>query len=107
MLKIFTLLSGGFVSLFAGLIAFIGRKFGVAASVIAMFISLTIALLACLNFILNSVIAFLSPPEWLMAAFYMIPSDFTTVMASVVSAHTCRAAFELAILKAKTFASAN
>lgn len=108
MFKLITLLGTGIPAMLAGILAFIARKWGTTTAAISLFIFLTGAFIACINMILAQALAALAMPPVVANALGMfIPSDFSAVLALIVSAKTCRAAYDLAIAKVKVFAGAS
>jgi hypothetical protein len=102
MLKLITLLTSGIPAIVAAIVSFIVRKVGTAAGAIALYIAVTAAFIACINSILQSVLAILSMPVWVSNAIGMfMPADFAAVMAAVVSSRICRAAYDMAVMKNK------
>jgi hypothetical protein len=100
MLKLITMLAGGFTGVISSFIALVGRKAGTAAASITAFVIITSGFIACINSILNSVLTIITMPGWIANAIgIFIPSDFSAVIAGVVSSRICRAAYELAMLK--------
>ena len=107
MLKLLSMLGGGIAATLAAIIAWVGRKWGTTTAVITLMIALTVAMIGAINGILSGVISLASPPAWLSGALYMIPPDFTVVLSAIVSARICRAAYDLAMMKAQILASSN
>lgn len=108
MIKLITMLGAGLPAIIGGLIAFIGRKWGTVAATMAMFVFLTTAFIVCINLLLSQLLSLLSPPEAIATALGMfMPSDFTAVLSTIISSKICRAAYDLAMDKAKMYASAS
>lgn len=108
MIKLLLLLGSAIPALIAGMIAWFGRKFSVAAATILTMVLLTAAMIACINAILGSILAVLSLPAWVSNSIGMfIPADFGAVLGAIVSAKICRAAYDLAMDKARALNSAS
>lgn len=97
----------GFGALFASLLAMFGRKATVAVASVTAILAVTAAFIVCVNSIFGFV-AGLMPPGWIANFIGMfIPVDFGLCTGSILSAYTCRAAYDLAMLKIKIMNSAN
>lgn len=108
MIQLLTLLGGSLTAIISAVIALLGRKWATAASAIGLFVVMTAAMIACINTILAAAVAFLVMPGWLASAVGMfVPSGFAACVGAIVSAKTCRAAYDLAMAKADTFAKAS
>jgi len=106
MIKLLALLGAGIPAIITGLIAMIGRKWGVVTATWAMFAAITVMFVACINTILQSVLNVLTLPSILQYLGWFIPSNWTLCLGAIVSAKICSAARDLAWSKVKTFASA-
>lgn len=107
MIKAIMWLAEGFVLLLSSILSFFGRKGLIAASVVTMAVSLTVAFVACIKYILDT-IAGLIPPGWVFDILMMwIPSNFAACLAAILSANICRAAYDLAMTKLHLITSAN
>lgn len=108
MIKLLTMIGTGIPAIIAGIIAWLGRKFGVAAASVATMLLLTAAMIACINTIVNAVLVYAVLPAWLGSALgALIPGNFSAVLAAIVSSRICGAAFDLAMGKVKVINSAN
>jgi len=108
MLKLLAMFSAGIPAIIAAALAFIARKWGTTTATIAMFIFLTAAFIACINALLGQLLYLLSPPPFIAAAVGMfIPSNFAAILGVIISSKICRASYDLAMDKAKTFGSAS
>lgn len=91
----------GFGALFASLLAMFGRKATVAVASAAAVLAVTSMFILSVNGLVVAVAAVV-PPGWISNAIGMfIPADFGVCIGSIVSAHVCRAAYDLAMLKIK------
>ncbi|HVL77379.1 MAG TPA: DUF5455 family protein [Noviherbaspirillum sp.] len=100
MLKLISMLATGIPAVIGGLIAFLGRKAGVAAASIASFVIITMGLILCLNAILQALLAMLVIPAWLANSIGLfIPINWSACLAAIVSSKICRAAYEMAKFK--------
>jgi hypothetical protein len=87
------------LSLFTMLAAVIGRKLAVAgASVVAM-MALTLAFVVCIGQMISYIQTLLIFPPFLISIGWFIPSNFTFCISTLLSARTCRAAYDLMIAK--------
>lgn len=108
MLKLLAMLGAGLPAIIGGIIAFIGRKWGTVAATMAMFSALTVAFIVCINLLLENLLYLLQPPAAIATALGMfLPSNFAAILSTIVSAKICRAAYDLAMDKAKMYASAS
>lgn len=100
--KLLTLLGSGLATLGAWLATSITRKAVVVFSVIVAFVAVVAAMLACMKLIIATVVAWAVMPVWLQSWVGMfIPSNYGGVIASIMSAKTCKAAYNLAVDKIK------
>jgi hypothetical protein len=108
MLKLLAVLTSGIPAIIAAILAFVGRKFGTAAGTIAAFVIMTTAFIACINLILNTLIALMLMPGWVATAIGLfVPYQFSACIAAAVSGRICRAAYDLAMLKAQAINNAS
>lgn len=97
----------GFGALFASLLAMFGRKATVAVASAAAVLGITTLFILSVNGLVVAV-AGAAPPGWISNAIGMfIPADFGLCIGSIVSAYTCRAAYDLVMLKIKMVNEAN
>lgn len=102
MLKLITVLVTGIPAIIGAILAFITRKVGTATMAIASFVVMTAAFIAAINSIIQSVLGLVSAPGWILNSVGMfMPADFSAVLAAVVSARICRAAYDMAVEKIK------
>lgn len=102
MLKLLTLVGGLGATIAAWLASSITRKAVVAFSVIVAFVACVTAFLACMKIIIAAIVALAWMPIWLQSWVGMfIPSNYGGVIASIMAAKTCRAAYDLAVEKVK------
>jgi len=102
MLKLLTLLGTLGASVTAWLAASMSRKAVVAFSVVSAFVVVVAAFLACMKIIIAGVISLSVFPVWIQSWIGMfIPSNYGGVIASVMAAKTCKAAYNLAVEKVK------
>lgn len=108
MIKLITFFSTGIPALFTLIFSFFARKYSTAiAAIIAVGIMLTV-FIGCINLILNTVIATIAVPNWLLVGLGMfIPGNFAAILSALVSAKICRAAFDYAYKKADIVVKAN
>lgn len=108
MIKLIGVMVAGIPAVVGSILAFMARKWGTAVASIALVVSLTVAMIVCINSILQTVLAALAFPGWLLTAVGMfIPANFAAVLGAIIAAKTCRAAFDLALLKTKLFNNAS
>lgn len=92
---IFTAISGYFA-------ASISRKAVVAFSVVTAFVAVTAAFLVCIKIIVTGLLALVVMPVWLASWLGMfVPSNYGGVIALIMSAKTCKAAYNLAVEKVR------
>lgn len=100
-------LISGFGALFASLLAMFGRKATVAVSAVTASLAVTAVFIGAIN-ALVAVFSGIAPPGWVATAIGMfIPADFGICLGSIASAYTCRAAYDLAMVKIKLVSGAN
>lgn len=102
MLKLLILI-GTFFSTIAGYAAAsITRKAVIVFSVISAFVAVTAAFLVCVKLIVTGLVALVAMPVWFVSWIGMfIPSNYGGVISLIMSAKTCKAAYNLAIEKVK------
>lgn len=82
---------GGFAA------ASISRKAVIAFSVVTAFVAVVVAFLACMKIIITGIAALMVIPTWLVSWIGMfIPSNYAGVISLIMSAKTCKAAYNLA-----------
>jgi len=102
MLKLLILVGSFFTSLAGFAAASITRKAVVVFSVITAFVAVTAAFLVCIKIIVTGLIALLVMPVWIQSWVGMfIPSNYAGVISLIMSAKTCKAAYNLAVEKVK------
>jgi hypothetical protein len=107
MIKLITLLVAGIPALIGGFLALLGRKWAVLTGTLSLFVLLVGVFVACINQLVDALLALATIPAWAVAAIgYGIPGDFALCLASIVSSRICRAAFDLAMEKARAFNTA-
>jgi len=95
--NLLTLVGGILSSLGAWFAASVSRKAVVVFSVITAFVAVVAAFLVCMKIIVGALVAALVMPDWIVSWLGMfIPSNYSGVLASILSAKTCRAAYDLA-----------
>lgn len=108
MTKLIALLAGGIPAIIAAFLEFLSRKMGVAGATIASGILLTAAMIACINEILNNVLAVLTVPPFIANAVGMfMPGTFTLCLSAIISARVCRVAYNIAMWKVEQLNNAN
>lgn len=102
MLKLLTLVGGLAASIGAWFASSITRKAVVAFSVVVAFVACVTAFLACMKILISAIVALAVMPLWIQSWIGMfIPSNYGGVIAAIMSAKTCRAAYDLAVEKVK------
>lgn len=102
MLKLLTLVAGLFTTIAGYAAASLSRKAIVVFSVITAFAAVTAAFLVCMKILITGLIAFVAMPTWIASWLGMfIPSNYAGVISLIMSAKTCRAAYDLAVEKVK------
>ncbi len=97
MFKLLELLGGSLGTIFAFLFAQMNRKAILVFSVITAFVAVVTAFLVCMKLIIVGVVGMLVLPDWFSSWFGMfVPSNYSGVIASIMSAKTCKAAYNLA-----------
>lgn len=102
MLKLLTLIGGALVSIGGWAAASISRKAVVAFSVISAFVAVTAAFLVCMKIIITGLVALIVMPAWVASWLGMfIPSNYAGMISLIMSAKTCKAAYNLAVEKVR------
>lgn len=102
MLKLLILVGTFFTTIAGYAAASITRKAVIVFSVITAFVAVTAAFLVCVKFIVTGILALLVMPAWIASWLGMfIPSNYGGVISLIMSAKTCKAAYNLAIEKVK------
>lgn len=102
MLKLLILVGTFFTTLAGYAAASITRKAVIVFSVITAFVAVTAAFLVCVKIIVTGLVALIAMPAWLASWLGMfIPSNYGGVISLIMSAKTCKAAYNLAIEKVK------
>ena len=97
MFKLLTLVAGFLASVGGFAAASLSRKAVVVFSVITAFVAVTAAFLVCMKIIITGLLALLVMPTWLVSWTGMfIPSNYAGVISLIMSAKTCKAAYNLA-----------
>lgn len=106
MIKLITLLVAGIPAIITGILAVIGRKWAVFSATSLLMVALTVAFVAVINALVTALVSSAAIPGWAQPMGYVIPSDFGACLAALCSARIARAAYELAMDKARMFNTA-
>lgn len=102
MLKLLVLIGSLFTSVAGYAAASISRKAIIVFSVITAFVAVTAAFLVCMKIIITGLVAMIAMPAWLASWIGMfVPSNYAGVISLIMSAKTCKAAYNLAVEKVK------
>lgn len=97
MLKLLTLIAGFIATAVSFFIAILSRKAIIVLAVITAFMALVVAFLACMKIIIGGIVALIVMPAWLATAIgFFVPSNYAGVLSLIMSAKTCKAAYNLA-----------
>lgn len=108
MTKLVIFLFSTLPALFSAFFAFYARKYTTAVAALFAFGAMLVIFISCINLILQSVIALIVVPAWLLTPIGMfIPGNFSVVLAAMVSGKICRAAFDYGNKKAELVTIAN
>lgn len=108
MVKLLAFLFTTLPALFTALFAFYGRKYTTVVAGLLASGAMLLVFISCINLILQSVLALLVIPAWLLTPIGMfIPANFSIVLAAVVSGRICRAAYDWGQRKTTLFVTAN
>lgn len=108
MLKLLTLIGSFFAAVAAFAAASISRKAIIVFSVITAFVAVTVAFVACMKIIIGGLVAMIVMPAWLASWLGMfIPSNYVGVISLIMSAKTCKAAYNIAVEKIKMVGQSN
>lgn len=97
----------GLASFASGLLAMFGRKLSVATAAITAMFALTAAFVICISLTVQAIANIIVLPSFLAPIGWFVPSDFTFCISSIISARTCRAAYDLAMAKVRLINSAS
>lgn len=96
-------MSGIFTSIAGVLVAiweFFGRKATIAIATTSTFVLMVASLLACIKLLIAKAVALLVVPAVLQTAFFwFVPSNWTFLLSLILSAQTCKMAFNYALYK--------
>ncbi len=108
MVKLITFLFTTIPALFTAFLAYYGRKYTTVVAGLLAMASMLLIFISCINLILQTVINLIVVPTWLLTAIgIFIPSNFSVVLAAVVSGKICRAAYDWGIKKTDLVVKAN
>lgn len=108
MVKLLAFLFSTIPSLFTAFFAFYARKYTTVVAALLASAAMLVIFISCINVILQTVLALLVIPAWLLTSLGMfIPSNFALVMAAMVSGRICRAAYDYGSRKVTIIALAN
>lgn len=95
-------------TLTAWFVTFFTRKIAVASSMVAAFVLLSAAFIVCIKHMIGIVLALAIMPTWVSGAVGMfIPFNFSVVLANILSAQSCRWAYDKAMEKIRLINSAS
>jgi hypothetical protein len=107
-LKLVTFLFTTIPALFSAFFVFYSRKYTTAVAGLLAMAAILVIFISCIQVILQSVLALLVVPAWLLTSIGMfIPTNFTVVLAAIVSGKICRAAFDFGNKKTDLVVKAN
>lgn len=105
---LFTLLSTSFTNFFVYFLAMFGRKFTVSTAAVLAFIAATAAMIICMKSILLGVTSLLVIPAWIYTAIaWFIPSNFISVISSILAGKICKEAYNMVNTKIDLITKAN
>lgn len=107
MIKLISYLFTGFTGVFTIFLAALSRKTVVAAASILAVVTLTTIFLSTINTLTTNLIASLTMPPFLSYFLWFVPSNFTSCIAFIISAHIARAAYDLLITKVQIINAAS
>lgn len=113
MIKLLAGLWSGIGAMIAAIFALASRKAGVVTASLATMAALLVVFVACINALVQSMIGMIATAESLLLGWFaafvgmFIPSNFGLVLASIVSARICRAAYDLGRKKTELVAYGN
>lgn len=108
MTKLVIFLFSTLPALFSAFFAFYARKYTTAVAGILAFGAMLVIFISCINLILQSVLALIVIPAWLLTPIGMfMPGNFSVVLAAMVSGKICRAAFDYGNKKTDIVVKAN
>jgi len=108
MVKLLAFLFTTMPALFTAFFAIYARKYTTVVAALLASAAMLVIFISCINVILQSVLALLVIPAWLLTAIGMfIPANFGVVMAAMVSGRICRAAYDYGNRKVGIIALAN
>ena len=95
-------------AIFSAFLAYYARKYTTVVAALLASVAMLAIFISCINVILQSVIALLVVPAWLLTALGMfIPANFSVVLAAIVSGRICRAAWDFGKVKLDLIAKSN
>lgn len=97
----------GFATFISSFLALVGRKALVAASAITLTVALTVGFVFSIGQIVIVLKNLIDFPPFILSLGWFIPTNFTVLISSILSARICRAAYDLAMTKLRLVTSAN
>ncbi|MDP3671720.1 MAG: hypothetical protein Q8R69_18765 [Telluria sp.] len=108
MTKLLAFLFTTIPALFTAFFAFYSRKYTTAIAGLLATGAMLVIFISCINVILQTVLAVLVIPAWLLTPIGMfIPANFSLVLAAMVSGRICRAAYDYGNKKTDLIVKAN
>ena len=108
MAKLIAFLFTTIPALFSAFFAYYARKHTTAIAGLMAFAAMLVIFVSCINVILQSILALIVIPAWLLNMFGMfIPGNFSVILAAMVSGRICRAAFDYGRAKTDLVVKAN
>lgn len=108
MAKLIAFLFTTIPALFSAFFAFYARKYTTAIAGLLAMGAMLVIFISCINVILQTVIAAIAVPAWLLVPIGMfMPSNFALVMSAMVSGRICRAAYDFGQKKTDLIVKAN
>lgn len=108
MVKLVAFLFTTVPALFYAMLAFHSRKYTTAVAGLLALGGMLLIFVGCINVILQAVLAYLVIPAWLLTSIGMfIPTNFSVILAAMVSGKVCRAAYDYGRHKTDLVVKAN
>jgi len=97
-----------FSGIVAWLVSFISRKVVTLGVTISAFLFITLAFIACIQYLTSTLLSLAAMPDWISKGFGLfVPFNFAFILSTILSSFSCRWAYDKAIDKIKLINNAS
>lgn len=105
---IFAALLAVIPNLFAYFLTFFGRKYTVATATVLAYIATTVAMIVCINNLIQSIVVLIVIPPWISTAIaWFMPSNAVGILSAILASNVCHSSYRIVIGKIKLVNSAS